>query len=152
MSRITVTLNKSIKLYDEASTSAEVCLSVISTEGVPAEIFVNKYDPFKGSYKFQHTAYYDELESVSDTCTNAKVACDVRTATAEYKALSLDKANTWIEEVCSDVRRLLNQYKFFTDDSNADTSVILITQNTVTDNAESNFEGGITMGGVEVEF
>lgn len=152
MSRITVTLNKSIKLYDEASTSAAVCLSVISTEGIPAEIFVNRYDPFKGSYKFQHTAYYDELESVLDTCSNTKSACDVRTATAEYKARNLDKANIWIDEVCADVRRLLNQYKFFTDDNNAETSVILITQNTVTDNADSNFEDGITMGGVEIEF
>ena len=153
MSKITVTLNKSLKLYDDTSTCVVVCLSVISTDGVPAELFVNRYDPYKASYKFQHTAYYDELDSVADSIANVKTYCNIRTTSAEYKAATVEDAEQWVAEVCADVRRLLTQIKFFSEDSTSDTDVIVITQDSVCTSAEHITDvDSVTMDGVEIEF
>lgn len=150
MSNLKITLNKTLQLYDDTSSCVAVCLSVVSTENMPYEIFVHKYIPTKNKYQFQHTAYYDELDSVADTISNTRAACDVRMASLTYKAQTLEQAETFVTEVCADIKRLLTQCKFFADDATvSDTELLVITTDNVV-KKDSGFDE-FTMGGVDIE-
>lgn len=141
-----------MKLYDESSSCIALCLSVIKAEGVVPEIFVHSYSPTTSSYKFQHTAYYDELDTISDVVENNKAACYVRKASVEHRACDLETANAFVDDICNDVKRLLTQCKFFSDDlDDTVVDVVVITPNSIETTSNKEIDDSITIGGIEVE-
>lgn len=149
MSNLTITLSKNVKLYDDTSTCAVVCLSVVSAVGVPSEIFVHEYNPISDKRKFQHTAYYDEMDNIPASINNHKALCLYREAAVTYKAQTLDKIDAFVSEVCADIRRLLTQYKFFSEDTETATELIVIDSDKVVEQSAGLDE--ITIGGIEIE-
>lgn len=149
MSKLSVTLNKTVDIYDYESSCVKLCLSVIKTEGVPAEIFVHRYSPLKNTYTFQHTAYYDEMQNTPDSVVNKNAVSDIRLGSLTYTAQTLEKVDEFVDGVCGDIKRLLTQYRVFGDNAADSTEVIVVTDKQV--NAFEDVEDGFTMGGVEVE-
>lgn len=111
-----VKLSKKIIQDDPRNLVCYVTLSVLSTIGIPTNIFVVKYTPpisasDQGSKSFYNVAYVDQLADLPDIPEDKYAPCFLLSHTVTKSFANKLVADEWCKAIYKEIGRLLSTYE-----------------------------------------